>query len=183
MRRRNFLSLIGGAAAWPMAVRAQPLERMRRIGLLMTSTENDPLNQARIALFLAGLKELGWIENRSFKLEFRYAGSKLDDLPMLAADLVRANVDLIVTGGTEPIQAASRATTSIPIVMTTIGDPVAAGVVESLARPGRNVTGLSLQATELSAKRLEQLKEVLPDARCSFVEPQQCELGSEVQRN
>ena len=156
------MSLVGSAAAWPMVARAQPVERMRRIGLLMTSTENDPLNQARIAIFLAGLKERGWTENRSFKLELRYAGSKLDDLPMLAADLVRARVDLIVTGGTEPIQVASKATTSIPIVMTTIGDPVAAGVVESLARPGGNVTGLSLQATELSAKRVEQLKEVLP---------------------
>lgn len=162
MRRRQFLSLLGSASAWPMVARAQPLDRMRRIGLLMTSTESDPLNQARIAMFLAGLKELGWTENQNFKLEPRYAGSKLEDLHMLAADLVRARVDLIVTGGTEPIQIASKATTSIPIVMTTIGDPVAAGVVESLARPGGNVTGLSLQATELSAKRLEQLKEVLP---------------------
>ncbi len=163
MKRRNFLGLFGCAAvAWPMAARTQPLERMRRIGLLMTSTENDPLNQARIAIFLAGLKERGWTENQSFKLELRYAGSKLEDLPMLAADLVRARVDLIVTGGTEPIQVASKATAIIPIIMTTIGDPVAAGVVESLARPGGNVTGLSLQATELSAKRVEQLKEVLP---------------------
>ena len=161
MNRREFI--IGGAAAsLPLVARTQPLERMRRIGLLMTSTENDPLNQARIAIFLAGLKERGWTENQSFKLESRYAGSKLEDLPMLAADLVRARVDLIVTGGTEPIQVASKATAIIPIVMTTIGDPVAAGVVESLARPGGNVTGLSLQATELSAKRVELLKEVLP---------------------
>jgi len=162
MRRRKFLSLVGSAAAWPMVAQAQPQERLRRIGLLMTSTENDPLNQARIALFLAGLKERGWTENQNFKLELKYAGSNLDDLPMLAADLVRSRVDLIVTGGTEPIQVASKATTIIPIVMTTIGDPVAAGVVESLARPGGNVTGLSLQATELSAKRVELLKEVLP---------------------
>jgi len=145
-----------------MVAQAQPQERLRRIGLLMTSTENDPLNQARIALFLAGLKERGWTENQNFKLELKYAGSNLDDLPMLAADLVRSRVDLIVTGGTEPIQVASKATTIIPIVMTTIGDPVAAGVVQSLARPGGNVTGLSLQATELSAKRVEQLKDVLP---------------------
>ncbi len=162
MRRRKVLSLVGSAAAWPMVAQAQPQERLRRIGLLMTSTENDPLNQARIALFLAGLKERGWTENQNFKLELKYAGSNLDDLPMLAADLVRSRVDLIVTGGTEPIQVASKATTIIPIVMTTIGDPVAAGVVESLARPGGNVTGLSLQATELSAKRVELLKEVLP---------------------
>ena len=162
MRRRKFLSLVGSAAAWPMVAQAQPQERLRRIGLLMTSTENDPLNQARIALFLAGLKERGWTENQNFKLELKYAGSNLDDLPMLAADLVRSRVDLIVTGGTEPIQVASKATAIIPIVMTTIGDPVAAGVVESLARPGGNVTGLSLQATELSAKRVELLKEVLP---------------------
>jgi putative ABC transport system substrate-binding protein len=163
MQRREFITLLGGAAvAWPLSARAQQPARMRRIGMLMFSTESDALNNALIAAFRTGLKERGWTEDRNVKLEFRYAGSKLDQLPILAADLVRANVDLIVTGGTESIQAASKASASIPIIMTTIGDPVGAGVVASLARPGGNVTGLSLYATELSAKRVELLKEVLP---------------------
>jgi ABC-type uncharacterized transport system substrate-binding protein len=162
MQRREFLGVLGGAAARPLAAYAQQPARMRRIGMLMFSTESDALNNALIAAFRTGLKERGWTEDRNVKLEFRYAGSKLDQLPILAADLVRANVDLIVTGGTESIQAASKASASIPIIMTTIGDPVGAGVVASLARPGGNVTGLSLYATELSAKRVELLKEVLP---------------------
>jgi len=163
MRRRDFITLVGGlAVSLPRAVHAQQGERVRRIGILFPSTEGDALNHALISAFRTGLKEHGWTEGLNFKLEFRYAGGKLEQLPMLAADLVQANVDLIVTGGTESIQAASKATTSIPIVMTTIGDPVGAGVVASLARPGGNVTGLSLLATELSAKRVELLKEVLP---------------------
>jgi len=147
---------------WSLAARGQQSDRVRRIGILLSSTESDALTHALINSFRTGFREHGWTEGLNFKLEFRYAGGKLEQLPMLAADLVQANVDLIVTGGTEPIQAASKATTSIPIVMTTIGDPVGAGVVASLARPGGNVTGLSLLATELSAKRVELLKEMLP---------------------
>jgi ABC-type uncharacterized transport system substrate-binding protein len=162
MKRREFLTLVGAAAAWPLAARAQQSDRVRRIGILFSSTERDALTHALITAFRTGLKEHGWTEGLNFKLEFRYAEGKLEQLPILAADLVQANVDLIVTGGTEPIQAASKATTNIPIVMTTIGDPVGAGVVASLARPGGNVTGLSLLATELSAKRVELLKEMLP---------------------
>jgi putative tryptophan/tyrosine transport system substrate-binding protein len=163
VRRRDFAKGIASSAvAWSFAVHAQQGERVRRIGILFSSTESDALNHALITAFRTGLKEHGWTEGLNFKLELRYAGGKPEQLPMLAADLVQANVDLIVTGGTEPIQAASKATTSIPIVMTTIGDPVGAGVVASLARPGGNVTGLSLLATELSAKRVELLKEMLP---------------------
>jgi putative tryptophan/tyrosine transport system substrate-binding protein len=159
MRRRDFAKGIASSAvAWSFAVHAQQGERVRRIGILLSSTESDALTHALINAFRTGLKEHGWTEGLNFKLEFRYAGGKLEQLPILAADLMQANVDLIVTGGTEPIQAASKASTSIPIVMTTIGDPVGAGVVASLARPGGNVTGLSLLATELSAKRVELLK-------------------------
>jgi putative tryptophan/tyrosine transport system substrate-binding protein len=159
MRRRDFIKVLGsGAAMWSLAARGQQSDRVRRIGILLSSTESDALTHALINSFRTGFREHGWTEGLNFKLEFRYAGGKLEQLPMLAADLVQANVDLIVTGGTEPIQAASKATTSIPIAMTTIGDPVGAGVVASLARPGGNVTGLSLLATELSAKRVELLK-------------------------
>jgi putative ABC transport system substrate-binding protein len=114
---------------WSLAARGQQSDRVRRIGILLSSTESDALTHALINSFRTGFREHGWTEGLNFKLEFRYAGGKLEQLPMLAADLVQANVDLIVTGGT---------------------------------RPGGNVTGLSLLATELSAKRVELLKEMLP---------------------
>jgi putative tryptophan/tyrosine transport system substrate-binding protein len=109
VRRRDFAKGIASSAvAWSFPVHAQQGERVRRIGILFSSTESDALNHALITAFRTGLKEHGWTEGLNFKLEFRYAGGKLEQLPMLAADLVQANVDLIVTGGTEPIQAASK---------------------------------------------------------------------------
>jgi putative ABC transport system substrate-binding protein len=163
MRRREFITLLGGAAvAWPLAARAQQSDRVRRIGMLLSYVASDAENQARVAAFQTTLHQLGWTEGRNVTFEFRYAEGKLDRLAVLATELVRMNVDVILTAGTEPIDAARKATSIIPIVMATVGDPVAAGFVASLARPGGNVTGLSLFATELSAKRLELLKETLP---------------------
>jgi putative tryptophan/tyrosine transport system substrate-binding protein len=162
MRRRDFIVLIG-AAACGRAARAQQPDRRRRIGVLDSTAETDPDSKGRLAAFLGGLQERGWVQGRNLTVELRYAEGKLDRLPSLAAELVSANVDVIVAAGTEPIQAAKRATIAIPIVMATIGDPVGTGVVASLARPGGNVTGLSLLATDLSAKRLELIKEVLPN--------------------
>ena len=163
IRRREFITLLGGAAAAaPLIARAQQADRVRRIGMLLPYIASDPQNQARVATFQTALQQLGWTEGRNVTFEFRYAEGKLDRLAVLATELVRMNVDVILTAGTEPIDAARKATSIIPIVMATVGDPVAAGFVESLARPGGNVTGLSLFATELSAKRLELLKETLP---------------------
>lgn len=163
MRRRHFIALFGGALATvPFVVHAQLPARVRRIGVLLPYIESEPQAQARVAVFRESLKERGWVHQENVAFEFRYAEGHMDRLPALAADLVRTNVDVVVTAGTEPTDAARKATTIIPIVMVAIGDPLAAGFIASLARPGGNITGTSLLATELSAKRLALLKEALP---------------------
>jgi ABC-type uncharacterized transport system substrate-binding protein len=160
MRRREFITLLGGAAAtWPLAARAQQGGKMYRIGLLSAGTSDLPEQNA---IFVGALRELGWVEGKNIAFEFRYADNRLEWLAELAADLVRLKVDVIVTIGTLAPLAAKRATTTIPIVMAAAGDPVASGLVASLARPGGNVTGLSLMAPDLGGKRLELLREVVP---------------------
>jgi putative tryptophan/tyrosine transport system substrate-binding protein len=161
--RREFIALLGGAVAgWPLAVGAQQRDRVRKIGVLQGLAPTDPEYTRRIGALTQGLQELGWVEGRNIEFEFRYPEEKLDRLPELAAELVNANVDIIVTQGSEQAQAARKATSTIPIVMAQIGDAVGAGVVASLARPGENVTGLTLVATENSTKRLQLLTEALP---------------------
>jgi putative ABC transport system substrate-binding protein len=124
--------------------------------------QSDPQAQARVSAFTAALQERGWTDGRNVRLEFRYTEGQPNRLPALAADLAQRNVDVILTAGTESTDAARKATKTIPIVMAAVGDPIAAGFIASLARPGANITGASLLATELSAKRLQLLKEVLP---------------------
>jgi putative ABC transport system substrate-binding protein len=161
MKRREFITLLSGAAAaWPLAARAQQNERARRIGFFSAGAEVRP--PKFWSIFVDGLRELGWIEGKNIVFDQRYAENRLDRLPELAAELVRLDVDVIVTVGTLAPLAAKRATTSIPIVMVNAGDPVGSGLVASLARPGGNVTGMSLMAPDLGGKRLELLKEVLP---------------------
>jgi putative ABC transport system substrate-binding protein len=163
MKRRSFLTLLGGAAAdWPLAARAQQPDRVRWIGFLLPYIESDSQAQARVTAFRVALQERGWTEGRNAGFEFRYTEGQLDRLPALAADLVHRNVDVILTAGTESTDAARKATKNIPIVMAAVGDPLAAGFIASLARPGGNVTGASLLATELTAKRLQLLKDTLP---------------------
>jgi putative tryptophan/tyrosine transport system substrate-binding protein len=158
MRRREFITLLGGAAAaWPLAGRAQQADKIYRIGYI-SSGDTQPFVNA----FHDALRALGWIEGKNAIFEDRYAEDRLDRLPELVAELLRLNVDVIVTAGTPAPLAAKRATTTIPIVMTAAGDPLGSGLVASLARPGGNVTGLSLMAPDLAGKRLELLKEVLP---------------------
>jgi ABC-type uncharacterized transport system substrate-binding protein len=161
MRRRDFITLLGGgAAAWPLAARAQRAGKISTIGLF-TAGSLEELAMV-LAAFPNALRELGWIEGKNVTFERRYAENRLERLPELAAELVRLNVDVIVTVGTLAPTAAKQATTKIPIVMAAAGDPVASGLVLSLARPGGNVTGMSLMAPDLGAKRLELLKEMLP---------------------
>jgi putative tryptophan/tyrosine transport system substrate-binding protein len=151
MRRRTFISLVGGAAAaWPCAARAQP-SRVPRIGVLLqgTATSFTP----RVQAFLEGLRDLGYVEGRTAILEWRWGEDRIDWLPELAAELVRRDVDVIVTAGTPAAKALKDATRTIPIVMAIVGDPVAAGLVESLARPGGNATGFSIVATDLSGRQ------------------------------
>jgi putative ABC transport system substrate-binding protein len=163
-KRREFITLLGGAAAtWPLMARAQHGERIRRIGILQGFAASDPEWQRRFTAFKQGLQELGWSEGRNVTFEFRFADNKPGRLPDLATELAQANVDVIVTNAAQPVEAARKATSSIPIVMATVGDALGAGYVASLARPGGNVTGLTLVATEQSAKRLQLLKEFSPD--------------------
>jgi putative ABC transport system substrate-binding protein len=133
-----------------------------KICLLLPYIEDDPQARARVVAFQASLQERGWVDQRNVTLVFRYSQGRLDRLPALVADLLAAQADIIVTAGTEATGAAQKATKKVPIVMMAIGDPVAAGFIASLAHPGGNITGTSLLATELSAKRLELLKQALP---------------------
>jgi putative tryptophan/tyrosine transport system substrate-binding protein len=163
MRRREFITLLGSAAAaWPLATRAQEPARRKKIGILLGVSPSDTEWLRRVAEFIQALQLLGWAEGRNLAFDIRYAEGKLDRLPALAAELIQASVDVVVTQGSEPVQAARNATDTIPIVMASVGDAVGAGFVASLARPGGNVTGLTLVATEQSAKRLELLREILP---------------------
>jgi putative ABC transport system substrate-binding protein len=164
MRRSEFLTLLAGAAlVRPHLVVAQTTDRVRRIGILIGQAKGDPLAQALLASFREGLQERGWTEGRNAGFEIRSVEGRPDRAPALAAELVRSNVDVIVTSGTELTKAAAKASGGTPIVMVGVGDPIGAGIVASLARPGGNVTGLSLIAPELAAKRLELAKEALPD--------------------
>jgi putative ABC transport system substrate-binding protein len=158
--RRKFLATLGGGAvAWPLAARAQQTGKTHTIGLLSPASRSP---SDLPALFDAPLAELGWIEGKNLLVERRYAENRPERLPELAAELVRLNVDVIVAAGTLGPLAAKQATSTIPIVMTASGDPLGSGLVASLARPGGNVTGMSLMAPDLGGKRLELLKELLP---------------------
>jgi putative tryptophan/tyrosine transport system substrate-binding protein len=161
MKRRDFITLLGGAAAaWPLAARAQSRGKVFRIGFVgLPMADSLP---KRPEAFRAGLRDLGYQEGRDIIIEFRWADGQYDRLPALFADLVRRDVDVIVTHGTPGILAAKQATATIPVVMASSGDAEASGLVESLARPGGNVTGLTFFNPELAAKRLELLKETLP---------------------
>jgi putative tryptophan/tyrosine transport system substrate-binding protein len=160
LRRRDFVTLLGGAAvAWPVAARAQSA-KVARIGFLGLVSSSS--HASRVAAFRAGLRDLGWIEGRNLVIEFRWAEGNYDRLPVLAEELLRLNVDVLVTHGAAGALAAKKATSTIPIVVTAVGDMLALGLVSSLSRPGGNVTGLSLFAAELTAKRLELIKEAVP---------------------
>ena len=161
MRRREFISLLGGATAWPIAARAQQAAKVARVGVLIPLARDDLEAQKRTGAFLQALRELGWLEGK-LAFEMRYADGNPERLSALANELVQANVDVIVTHAAQPIEAARKATATIPIVMATVGDALGAGYVASLARPGGNVTGLTLFATEQSAKRLQLLTELFP---------------------
>jgi len=165
MKRREFITLVGGAAAAtallrPFAARAQPAGRVFRIGFVVTHSA-DSLPK-RPESFRMGMRDLGLQEGRDFVIEYRAAGGNYDRLPALFADLVRLKVDVIVTHGTPGGLAAKKATSAIPIVMAVVGDALGSGIVSSLARPGGNVTGSTFFNPELAAKRLELLKETMP---------------------
>jgi putative ABC transport system substrate-binding protein len=156
--RRTFIAALGSAAAWPLVARAQQAGSRYTVGFLSAGSEITPLDTA----FITALGELGWVEGKNVVFERRYAENRLERLPGLAADLVSLKVDVIAAPGTLAPLAAKQANSTIPIVMLAAGDPLGSGLVASLARPGGNVTGMSLMAPELGGKRLELLKEILP---------------------
>src|SRR5262249_24802649 len=160
-KRREFITLLGGAAAaWPLAARAEQVGRIHTIGIFSAGSF-DPTGPT-VAVLPDALRALGWAEGKNIVFERRFAENRLERLPELAAELVHLNVDVIVAVVTLAPLAAKRATSTIPIVMTAAGDPLGSGLVDSLARPGGNVTGMSLMAPDLGGKRLELLKELLP---------------------
>jgi len=160
MRRREFIAGIAWAAlSWPLKV-ARAQDRHRRIGFLGTATPSG--YKSLVDSFRAGLAQLGWEEGKNITLEYRWAEGKYDQLAVLASELIRLNVDILVTHGTPGTMALQKATREIPIVMTVSGDAVGSGLIESFARPGGNTTGQSFLAPQISAKRLELLKEAIP---------------------
>jgi ABC-type uncharacterized transport system substrate-binding protein len=167
MRRREFIALISAAAApslfWPLAARAQQPGKLPTIGFLGSATLL--VESQRVAAFVQRLRQLGWIENRNVAIEYRWAEGRTERFTELAAEFARLKVDLIVAATTPAVIAAKQATSVIPIVITTANDPVATGLVASLARPGGNVTGLSNQMADTAAKRLELLRELVPGLR------------------
>jgi putative ABC transport system substrate-binding protein len=165
MRRRAFISLLGGAAAaWPVAVRAQQGDRMRRVGVLMPADLDDPDAQDRLAAFQRTLQQLGWTDGRNLRIDYRWSTSDPQSMRKNAAELVQLAPDVILANGSASMGPLLQTTRSVPIVFVAVADPVGAGYVDSLARPGGNTTGFVLYEFGLSAKWLELLKEIMPRA-------------------
>jgi putative tryptophan/tyrosine transport system substrate-binding protein len=162
IKRRDFITLLGGAAAWPVAARAQQREQMRRIGVLMNLGSDDAEGQARNAAFLQGLQELGWTVGRNVRIEYRWGAGDAELFRRHGLELVALAPDVILAGGGAVVPSLLQATRTIPIVFTLTPDPVGAGFVESLARPGGNATGFTIFEYGISGKWLELLKEIAP---------------------
>ena len=164
MRRREFITLLGAAAAWPLAARAQQGERMRRIGVLMNLAADDAEGQARLAAFRQGLQQLGWIEGRNAHLDIRWGAGDAERFRRYAAELVALAPDLILAASGSTMPPLLHATRTVPIVFVQVADPVGNGFVASLARPGGNATGFTNIDFSMSAKWLELLKQIAPGA-------------------
>ena len=162
MKRREFITLLGGAAAWPLAAWAQPTDQKRRVGVLMHMSENHAEGQARVAAFREGLQELGWIDGRNLRLEVRWGGGDAERIRRFAAELVALRADVIFASASTTVAALQKATRTVPIVFAAVIDPIGAGFVESMARPGGNSTGFVAFEYAIAAKWLELLKEIAP---------------------
>jgi putative ABC transport system substrate-binding protein len=163
MKRREFIALLGGAAAaWPLAARAQQPERMRRIGVLAALAEDDPQMKAQLAGFWQGLATLGWSEGRDIRIDYRWNARELDQARAGAKDLVGLQADVIFAHGSVSLIALRQETRTIPLVFTLVSEPVSNGFVESLAHPGGNITGFSNLEPSVGAKWVEMLKEISP---------------------
>jgi putative ABC transport system substrate-binding protein len=162
INRREFITLLGGAAAWPLATRAQQGNRVRRIGVLLGGDENDPLWKTIVSAFDQALAGLGWTKGGNVRMDLRWGGADTNRIQALAQELVGLQPDIIVTSSIAAIVALQWETRTIPIVVTTGGDPVASGIVERLNQPGGNITGFGTFEATLSGKLLELLSEIAP---------------------
>jgi putative ABC transport system substrate-binding protein len=162
MKRREFITLLGGAAAWPLAARGQQGERMRRIGVLMHLAADDPEGQRRVAAFLQGLQEAGWVVGRNVDIDMRWAAGEADRFRRYAMEIVALTPDVILTSATPSIRAMQQATRTVPIVFVLVPDAVGTGIVDSLSRPGGNATGFTSTELGMPVKWLELLKEIAP---------------------
>jgi putative tryptophan/tyrosine transport system substrate-binding protein len=170
MRRREFISLLGGAvSAWPLAARAQQNEQVRRIGVLMPFIAGDPEAQVRSTVFAQTLQQLGWTVGRNLQIDYRFAGGEADRVRQYAAELVELAPEVIMTVGSITVAPMQQATRTIPIVFTNVADPVGAGIVQSLARPGGNATGFTNFEYSMSGKWVELLKQIAPHVRRAAV--------------
>ena len=157
LRRREFIRLLGGAAAWPLAARAQQGDRVRRIGVLMPFDENDPVWKPRLSAFTQALAGFGWIDGRTTRMDLRWAGDDINRIRAFAQELVCLQPDIIVTSATVPTIAVQRETQTIPIVFVNVSDPVASGIVARFDRPGGNITGFATFQPTMGGKWLELL--------------------------
>jgi putative tryptophan/tyrosine transport system substrate-binding protein len=163
MKRRDFIVLVGGSTAtWPFVAWAQQAQPVRRIGVLMSVSEDDPVSRERMAAFLQSLQQLGWSDGRNVKIDYRWGANDADRIRRYAAELVALAPDVILTGGTQSVAALQQATRTVPIVFGSVIDPVGAGFVETLARPGGNITGFTMFEYGISPKWLELLKQIAP---------------------
>jgi putative ABC transport system substrate-binding protein len=171
MRRREFITLLGGAAAWPLSARAQRPDQIRRVGVLMGSAEDDPDSKPRLGAFRQGLEKLGWSEGRNIHLDVRFAlPANEQQVQMLVKELLALSPDVIVAQSTAPTAAFRRESRNVPIVFIAVGDPVGAGFIANLARPGSNLTGLTLYEGSVAGKWLAMLKEIDPRVtRAAFI--------------
>lgn len=166
MRRREFISLIGGAAiAYPLAARAQQPARIRRVGMLMNLSESDVEAQRLITAFREGLTQLGWVDGRNLRMDYRWAGGDIGRIRAFAKELVELSPDIIVAYATPSVVALQQQTKSVPIVFLSVTDPVGQGLVSSLAHPGGNITGFSVFEFSLGTKWIEALKQVAPNLK------------------
>jgi putative ABC transport system substrate-binding protein len=162
LRRREFVAALGGAAAWPLAARAQQGDRVRRIGVLVPGDESDPVYKPRVSAFTQALAGLGWTGGRNVRMDLRWGGGDINRIRALARELVGLQPDIIVAGSTPVTVALQRATRTIPIVFANVSDPVAAGIVPRLNQPGGDITGFANYETTLAGKWLELLSEIAP---------------------
>jgi putative tryptophan/tyrosine transport system substrate-binding protein len=185
MKRREFITLVGGAAAWPLGVRAQQGERIRRIGMLMSLAEDDPEDRQRRAAFQQALRQLGWTEGGNLRIDYRWYGGDLATARALAKELVELEPDLIVATATPALTALALQMRPIPIVFVAVSDPVGQGFVASLARPGGNATGINFFNADITAKRLGLLHDLVPKATriAALVNPGNASSDEAVQRD